>query len=40
MLAVMKQHCLIDGKIIFGQNALARKVSQLTIGELLTPVSE
>ena len=35
VMAALKEHCFIDSEIIFGQNAVARGVRKLTVGELL-----
>lgn len=33
VLEALKQYCRLDGKIIFGQNALVRGISELTVGQ-------
>jgi len=40
MLEVLKQHCTVGGKIIFGQNALTRGIAQLAVGDSLVVGSE
>ncbi|MCY0966574.1 MOSC domain-containing protein [Parathalassolituus penaei] len=39
LLPVLQQLCTVDGKIIFGQNAIARGLSSLQVGQRLTVVS-
>ncbi|WP_430462277.1 MOSC domain-containing protein [Thalassolituus sp. LLYu03] len=33
VLDALKQHCRLDGKIIFGQNALVRGIGELVVGQ-------
>lgn len=37
VLEVLKNNCRIDGKIIFGQNAIERSVDVIRVGSQLTP---
>lgn len=39
VLNVLKEHCRVDGKILFGQNALIDGIRVLRIGDAITPVS-
>lgn len=39
LLSVLQQLCTVDGKIMFGQNAIARGVSSLQVGQRLVAVS-
>lgn len=36
VLAALKEYCRLDGKIIFGQNALLRNIDVLSVGDQLT----
>jgi uncharacterized protein len=40
VLQALKNQCRIDGRIIFGQNAIARGVSRLQVGEKLLPCGQ